>query len=212
MTLRGRLLRLLLLALWVAALAWLLRDAVRGLLATPLVFIYQLARALYDSLPEVLLWLALMLALFGFALWAWFEPVRQWLFAHRFVESAPALERREGRVAWLTRWVKWRRNGPYSRHYLHNIVADLALKTLAHRQRLSTQQARSAIEAGRIEMPPEVETYLRAGLLPWPTDTRGRLQRLAAQIGLGRYVAPPDIETDHALDYIEAQLEGVHDR
>lgn len=208
---RARLVRLLLLGLWVLALAWLLRDTVRALLAAPLAFVYQLARALYDSLPEVVVWLIVMAALFGFALSAWFEPLRHWLFTHRFVDTTPAPERREGRVAWLTRWVKWRRNGPYSRHYLHNIVADLALKTLAHRQRLTTQQARSAIEAGRVELPPDVKNYVRAGLLPWPTDTRWRLQRWAAHIGLGRYVAPPDPETDRALDYIEAQLEGWHD-
>jgi hypothetical protein len=209
---RKTILRVLLVVAWIAAVTFLLRGAIRMALAAPLTALYQLLMAVYRATPQTLLWPLFIVAVFLVGVSVWVEPLRLWLLERSRGFGRPMwVESPTGRVAWLARWVGWRHHGPHSRHYLKTVVTDLLLNVLSHQQRVSLRQTRAAVEAGALALPPEVSAYARAGLLPWPLEPANRMREWAARAGLGRWVVPPDEETERVLDYIEQQLEGRGD-
>jgi hypothetical protein len=53
-------------------------------------------------------------------------------------------------------------------------------------------------------LPPEITAYLRAGLLPWPTEPWSGWREWAARLGVRRLAAQPDEgEIERVLEFLE---------
>jgi hypothetical protein len=191
------------LALCAAAVSLPLFLLLRSPLTPSLLSVAQFAWRLYGVLPPTVLWLGLLLILYLMAATGWLAlALNGFLRAPWRAPVSPAES--EGRVAVLTRWVKRRRRGPFSRHYLKQTVSEIGLEKLAQAHRVSPPQIKAALEANTLDVPPEVAAYLLAGLLPWPTEPLSGWRELAGRLGLSQLAALPDEgETERVLDYLE---------
>jgi hypothetical protein len=190
-------------------LAWGLYSyaPLRRLVVSPLLAFFQWLARLIQAVPSPVIWLLFILAAYLMASTGWLRDLGDWLMMRRGQGAASgSAGRPEGRVATLARWIARRRRGSYSRHYLKNVVSELAVEQLAQARRLSAQQVKAALETNMLQLPPEINAYLLAGLAPWPLESMGGLREWAAS--LGRPAAPPDVETENVVQYLEDQLNG----
>jgi hypothetical protein len=178
----------------------------RQLVVTPVAAFLQTALRLYQAVPSWLVWLAFIGAAYLLAYSGWLRDVGDWLTNRRGPGAAGAAGRSEGRVASLARWVARRERGPYSRHYLKHIVSEVAVEQLAQARRLTVGQVRSGLETNALELPPDINAYLLAGLSPWPLEPVSGLREWAASLGLVRPSVPPDTETETVIEFLEGQL------
>jgi hypothetical protein len=158
---------------------------------------------LYGVLPSAVLWLGLVLVLYFMMAMGWLALAlrRDWRAPWG---ARPGLAESEGRVAVLTRWIRRRQRGAYSRHYVKQRVSELGVEKLAQAHRASPAQIKAALEAGALGLPPEINAYLLAGLSPWPAEPLTGSRDLAAWLGLKRPAARRDAwETERVLDYLE---------
>lgn len=147
--------------------AALLRGVAREALVIPLLSLLWGLVDLFESLPQVLVWIILIVAVIVIAL--------------RSVADPPTLRWRMkteetlgGRVAAWVRVVRLARHDGYSRWRLAQRLALLATEIIAHREGVDLRQARQLIESGSI-VSPEVRAYLLAGMRAYRPDGRGVL-------------------------------------
>ena len=195
-------------AFWLAVCAAAVSLPLFGLLRSPLapslLAIAEFAWRLYGALPPTVLWLGLILVLYLLAALGWLTLALNGFLRLPWRAPVSPVES-EGRVAALTRWVKRRRRGPFSRHYLKQRVSEIAIEKLAQAHRASPAQIKAALEAHALDLPPEISAYLLAGLLPWPAEPLSAWRDLAGWLGLSRLAAPPGEDaTERVLDYLEA--------
>jgi hypothetical protein len=198
-------------SLAVAALAWGLYSygPLRQLVVAPVLFLLQTLVRVYQAIPPSVVWLFFVLAAYLMASTGWLRAVGDWLMYRRERGAAAGhADRSEGRVATLARWVARRSRGTYSRHYLKNVVSELAVEQLAQTHRLSVPQVKMALETNALQLPPEVNAYLLAGLSPWPLEPGGGLREWVASLGLSRSAPPPDADTENVIQFLEDQLNG----
>jgi len=192
----------------VAALAWLLYSVgpLRQLVVDPMLALLQTSVRLYQLVPSWLVWLAFIVAAYLLVFSSWMRDVGDWLTHRSRPGATSGAGRAEGRVAEVARWVGRRQRGPYSRHYLKNIVSEVAVEQLAQARRLTVAQVRSALETNALGLRPEINAYLLAGLSPWPLEPVSGLREWAASLGLARPAVPPDTETEAVIEFLEDQL------
>lgn len=191
------------------ALAWGLYSygPLRRLVVSPLLAFFQWLARLIQAVPSPVIWLLFILAAYLMASTGWLRDLGDWLMIRRGQGAVSgSAGRPEGRVATLARWIVRRRRGSYSRHYLKNVVSELAVEQLAQARRLSVQQVKAALETNTLQLPPEINAYLLAGLAPWPLERVGGLREWAAS--LGRPAIPADADTENVVQYLEDQLNG----
>jgi hypothetical protein len=160
--------RLLLGALLVALIgvgAALLRGVAREALIIPLLSLLWGGIDLFESLPQFLVWVILVVAAIVIVL--------------RSVADPPTLRWRRrteetlgGRVAAWTRLVRLAKNDDYSRWRLAQRLALLASEIIADRESVDLRQARLMMETGT-HVPPTVCSYLLAGMKAYRPNGRG---------------------------------------
>jgi hypothetical protein len=183
------------LAVCAAAVSLPLYLWLRSPLSPSLLFVAEFAWRLYGVLPPAVLWLGLLLILYIMAAMGWLAlALNGFLHAtERRPWGAPLTPAESaGRVAVLTRWVKRRQRGLFSRHYLKQMVSEIGIEKLAQVHRVSPAQVRAALQANALGLPPEVNAYLLAGTSPWPTEVLSGWSQLAGWLGLGGLAAPSD--------------------
>ena len=208
MTSRWR--QVLLIIVSVAALSLLLYGPLRQVFVSPLLQVYQWLLGIYRVIPPMIVWLIFVLLAYVIAASGWMSLAGDWLFARRQSRRNPlsVSAGSEGRVAELTRWVKRRRRGPFSRHYLKNIISEIAIESLAQAHRTSPSQIKTALKTNALDLPPEINAYLLAGLAPWPLEPMGGLRDLRVWLQPGRPVTPPDPELERVLQFLEDMQSG----
>jgi hypothetical protein len=192
------------LAVCAAAVSLPLFLLLRSPLTPSLLTFTEFAWRFYGALPPTVLWLGLLLILYIMAAVGWLTlALRGFLRAPR--RAPPSSTESAGRVAVLTRWVKRRQRGPFSRHYLKQRVSEIAIEKLARVHRVSPPQIKAGLEANALGLPPEINAYLLVGLSPWPTEPLSGWRELAGWVGLSRLAAPPDEgETERVLEFLES--------
>jgi len=164
----------------VIALALALTDLVRNVLAGPVTRIFYFLGLLFKSTPQVLFWGMVLLFLLIVA----GKSVEE---VHRpappdFV--APLRPYKRERVAfWASQVNLALRGDHYSHTRLIEFLAGLALELDAQDERISVIEIRQRLERGELELPLEIENYLKArantGYVPRPGFWQRLEERLA---------------------------------
>jgi hypothetical protein len=179
----------------------------RSPLTPSLLSIAEFVWRLYRAVPPAVLWLGLLVILYLMAAMGWLALTFGGFFGESGRAPGPAAfgpAESAGRVAVLARWVRRRKQGLFSRHYLKQMVTEIGIEKLAQAHRVSPAQIKAALEAGALSLPPEVSAYLLAGLAPWPTESLGGWRELVSWLGLGRLAAPSgEDEIERVLEFLE---------
>ncbi len=186
--------------LLVLFIAWLLRDAVYQYLFIPIQYALWLGKVVYLTVPHILLWLAFLALTFILAFRSLYRRTRP------FDALPPHIPRRaELRISLLARYIA-RRRRPFYQHRIKFVLTELALQVLTQKKRITLQEARALINRQELDAPPEVQSYLKDGLMPW---SYGSLQSagLFQQLFRRRKEKEADDLSMQVLNYIEEQME-----
>lgn len=145
-------------------LAWYLRDIIREVVVVPIAYVLWLIGRTFESLPQALIWGALVMGTCLVALR---------LLAGSVPSSPPGGEAFSsgGRVSDWMRWIELTRQGRYSKDGLARHIGDTAIAVLAYQRRCSASEVRILIRDDELPLPPPLDAYLRAGV------GRGTLRR-----------------------------------
>ncbi len=167
----------------------------------------ELIWRLYRAVPPAVLWLGLLVIFYLIAAMGWLALALTGFFGESRRAPAPVAfgpDESAGRVAVLERWVRRRKRGLFSRHYLKQMVTQIGVEKLAQAHRVSPAQIKAALEASALGLPPEVNAYLLAGLSAWPTESLGGWRELVSWLGLGHLTAPPgEDDLERILEFLE---------
>ena len=180
------------------SLAVLFKDLVRETLVEPLAYLVWLVRLELESLPQPILWIALMvvgLLLAGRSLIASSAPARRTL---------PGARGYAGQVETIARWLSLTTHGEYYKWRLAQRLGEITLDALAQRDQISVEQARQQLDAGQLDVPPDIRAYLQVGLQP---DYFGRLARPRWRFQSGVRSSPLDLAPETVVRYLETILE-----
>jgi hypothetical protein len=96
--------------------------------------------------------------------------------------------------------------GDYFKWYLARDLSQLGLELLAYRERLNPGQRDTYRDIEKLQAPPEVQAFLRAGLsLPF-SRSLGSFSRLARWLRRDIAVSPLDLDPENAVQCLEDQL------
>jgi hypothetical protein len=202
---RQRLLLVGIVLLLALPLVLLLRDFAREVLLVELMRIFWGARILFESLPQLPLWVLVLLAVLVIAA----SSLRGARLPMGGAVGRPVPP--GGRVRTLARWIERASEGEYFRWKLARYLGDLTWQVMAHRERTTPQDLKQRLNAGGLDLPPAVETYLQAARVPSFGPGAGSLVRLWQRLRRGRSSFPPDPTLESVIQFLEDQLEVQHD-
>ncbi len=219
----GRITLLSILGLFLAAvLAWALEDLVRNMLAVPLIHLYYFLALLVNSTPQAVFWGILLLVLL--------------VVAGKSVQEAGQPElpdfgdplripKRERIGFWAIHINMALQGDYYSRARLAEFLGGVAMDLFAQEERVSVNEVSLRLERGELDLPPEVENYLKARFTntyqPRPgfwVKARDKLARFwnsffgksslaSKSIHSERY---SERELERIIQYLEDRLEGTY--
>lgn len=196
-----RLLPILLVALLTIPLALALRDFARDVFVVELLRVLWAGRILFESLPQWPMWALLLVVLAMIAagsLGRVTKPVR------KKREPQPA---HQGQVQVLARWIRRTSQGTYFRWRLALYVGKLAWDVMAHQAHTTPQELKQHQAAGRLDLPPAVEEYLRSTQAIDSVAPASLLSRLRARLGRGAVSTFYDPDLVSVIQFLEAELE-----
>ena len=186
-------------------LVFLLRDFARDVLALELFRVAWALGVVLDSLPQVPLWW-LFLALAAFlamrSLFGRFDLRRK----KTEVQAEPL-----GEVHLLAGRIRRANEGDYFRWRLARELGHRSLYVLAYRRQTEVAGLRQQLDSGRLDVPPEVEAYIRAGQAPVYSLSAGLLTRFGQRLSPRRWAAAPEQSATRIVEFMEDQMEATHD-
>ncbi len=197
---RKRLLPLALILLLALPLVLLLRDFARDVLVVELFRFYWGARILFESLPQLPLWGLLLVTVVVIALRSLRRGKRREA-PHPGREPEPA-----GQVRTLARWIERAAEGEYFRWSLAQHLGGLAWDVMAYREQTTLAVLKARLQAGRLDLPPVVEAYLRAQQTRHFAPTSGILGALRARLQPAPPASAPDPELARVVEFLQDQL------
>lgn len=182
-------------------LVLLLREFTQDVLLIELLRVVWAARILLASLPQLPLWLF-------FVLIALLVAVRSLLRGGRPQPVAPEAEAEyQGRIFDLARRLRRIEEGDYFRWHFSRYLGTLTIDVLAHQQRITPEEIRQRLRTERLDAPPEIQAYLRQGLIPIHTLSVNPLSKLRRLLSPGVQAAPLDEDVETVIRFLEDQLE-----
>lgn len=155
---RARLFRLALLLLLAALLTPFLKDFIRDVLLLPLLYLAWLARIIFDTIPQVAIWIVFLVVALLVAL----RSLSGGRAARLDTRETPATV--VGRIESWVRLVDQAGQEHYARWRLARELRKLTLVILANEKQLSQEQIRQDLTEGRLDLPPEIQAYLQASM------------------------------------------------
>ena len=199
---KNRLILLALALLLVGVLSLVFRDFVREAIVTPIAYAAWVAGILIESLPQMILWIALLAVVLWMAVGSLIarpKPIRAF---------SDAKADRRGQIEVLARRIDLATRGYYFRWHLARRLRDLAVDTLAYRQRMTPEQVNQHLEAGTLDIPPAIRAYFQAE----PTlGSASRLPYLRHRFQPHPATSPLDLDPEEVVRFLEAQAEVHHD-
>lgn len=201
---KRRLLPIVLVLLLTVLLALVLRDIARDLFLVELRRAYRDARFLFESLPQIVIWGLLLVALFVVA-------VKSLYRRRRPLEKVNEEDvQSRGRVLALTRWIQRTSKGDYFTWSLARYLGDLACEAMAYQERATPEQLKRRLRAGRLDLPPtgsaEIRDYLEFGRNPLFATPAGFFSRIRARLGTGARPPSFDPALEDVVEFLEEQL------
>ena len=210
--------------LLVAALTLILRDWVRDVILTPILFLLWLGGLLIRSTPQWVFW-AVFLVLALLILANSFAPGKR---LDQNVERAEPERPRRERVLFWAKQIHWRARRDFSPMGSAEPLRKLILEALAFQERLSIAEVEQRLESGELDVPPAVRMCLqhRPTSEPYsPVSFWGRLRQRWADLGRWAQVlvsglieprsptqpSPFESEMESVAQFLEDRLGVVHD-
>ena len=185
-------------------LVLILRDFTQDVLLIELLRVVWAVHLLLASLPQLPLWLFFVLIVLLIA-------VRSLIRGRRPQPEAPEADAEfQGRVSDLARQLYRVAEGEYFRWTFSRYLGTLAVDVLAHQQRITPEEITQRLRTERLHAPPEIEAYLRHGLVPMPTLSVSPLARLRQLLSPGAQAALLDRDVETVIRFLEDQLEVQH--
>ncbi|MGD2040942.1 MAG: hypothetical protein PVH11_08955 [Anaerolineae bacterium] len=185
-------------------LALLFRDFVRDVFLVELLRMFWGARLLYESLPQLPLWILLLLLLVVIALRS---LVRRPGTVRQQVE--PDVEP-QGQVRVLARWIERASRGEYFRWSLAQHLGGLAWEIMAQREHTTPAQLKGRRSAGDLDLPPVVEAYLLSDQLPRHSAMASLLATIRDRLGIGGRPLALDPDLVQVIEFLEDQMQVVN--
>jgi hypothetical protein len=206
--------------LLVIPLMLLLRGVARSLIVIPVMYALWVADLVLTILPQPLFWILFLFLVLRIA----FRSLMVSKLSKR--QSSRSVIRYPGRVEFWARRIRLIEQGSYSKWGFARHLGNLTLDTLAYTERLEPEQIRERLQNDELELDPEIQAYLRAGLTARPPEAFGFLsgfrRRLFAlisrliprgwQLTLSNTNASLDLNPEGLVQYLENQLEVPNDK
>jgi hypothetical protein len=197
---RRRLWLLGLIILLAIPLVWVFRDFAREAIATPLLYLLWISDLFFQSVPQALFW-ALFIAS------ALIIAGRSLIRGKKLAQQAHEAETvRKGQVQILTRWLHLAAQEDYFKWRLARHMRELTFAVLAQRERTTIARMRQNFD-GELDLPPEVQAYLQAGLTLTFSKSASPLSRLRSRLRSSAHTAELDPDLENVVQYLENQLE-----
>lgn len=190
--------------LWVVSSA---RDLIRSAIVIPVLYLAWLADLLIKSTPQWVFWAVLVLAALPILLKSLGTGGRGDVRQRTVTSGNPRRER----VAFWAIQLHLAQRGPYSSARFVEALKRLTLEVLAYQEQVSTLQVQQRLDAGELDVPPEVVSYLERGSrwMPGPASWWAKLAaRLAGLISPAPFVL--DKEVENVIRFLEDRLEMNH--
>jgi hypothetical protein len=202
---RQRLLLIGLVLLLAIPLVLLLRDFTRDVLLAEVLFFVWTLRVILGSLPQLPIWLLFVILVFFIAAATLLGPRKPEPETPRIGE--PCL----GQVGFLATRLRRVAKGEYFRWDLARYVSGLVLDVLAYRQRTTVARLRHRLRAGDLDVPPDIEAYLRTGQSPIYTLSASLASRVKRLFSPETWTPSIERDIELAIHFMEDQLEAHHD-
>lgn len=183
----------------VGLLAFLIQDFVRELLLYPLFYLYWALRLVYEGIPGAIWWGIIIALLVLLALNSLSRREKRGRAALN--PAAHSLSRPQ---TWM-RQIDKTRHGDYFKWQLAREISQLALESLANQERLTLDQARESLAAGRLGLPAPIQAYLSAGAL---SNSYGYYTQIEANLRVPGTHSPLDLDPEAIVSFLESKLEG----
>lgn len=192
---------LLLVLLLSIPLVFLLQDSVGEDLAVELLRLLWTVRLLYESLPQLPIWVAFL----AFALLAALSSLLLDRVPSR--EAAAPAPQSGGPVQVLARWIRRASEGEYFRRRLAQYLGTVTRQVLVYQQQIDPQELEERLMLGHPDLPPVVLDYLQARHETWAPTPLSLLSRLRQRLQLGGSSRPPDPALESVVAFLEEQME-----
>jgi len=193
--------RRLMMAFIVAAaiiFSFLLRDAIREMVILPLAYLWWLIKLYYRAVPQLILWIFLVLVVFVsiFRL----VPLKIFLWRTRKTEHRPTV----GPIENLSHWLNKSPHGIYYKWLIANRLGKLARELLDQREgRIRKNFTR--LSGKNWNPSDEVDSYLETGL-------NGSFADFPQHQGWKKKPTRLDLSPQQVIDYLEQEMETTYDR
>ncbi|MFN2291061.1 MAG: hypothetical protein ACK2UC_07735 [Anaerolineae bacterium] len=192
---------LLLILLLAVPFALLLRDFVREELAVELLRLLWAVRLLYESLPQLPIWLAFL----AFALVAALGSLL--LNGPRRRETERPTPEPRGRVHALARWIRRASEGEYFRWRLAQHLGALTWEVMAYRHHVDVAELERGLGTPGLQLPPAVQDYLQSRDASWSPVSLNLLARLRHRLRPNDGPQRPDPGLEAVVSFLEEQME-----
>ena len=150
-----------LLILAVAVLfAPLCRSFTREVVIIPLLYLFWLAKFLFDAVPQVIIWPFFIAILFVILITGFIDR------RHSPRQRTPPPDQAPQRVAEWMQLIEQAQQDDYFKWRLGQNFQRLALRLLAQHRHQSLAETRRQLRRGEIDLPPDVLAYFQASLKP----------------------------------------------
>jgi hypothetical protein len=196
--------------LWLAGLILLLavplvlvvQEFVRDVLLVEVLRTLWIARILFESLPQLIVWGFLLLIVLLIA-------VKRLLLGMRFVQEAPGAEAAsQGQVQHLTKRIRRASESAYSAWSLSRILGKLIVEVLAYRQAASSDLIKQRMRTRTLDVPAEIQSYLQGGLGSGFLDAIDLFSRLRQRLFASPEAFRRPSSLERIVQFLEEQLEG----
>jgi hypothetical protein len=191
---KNRFLPLIVSLLLASLLAFLVKDFVRQVIIGPLLYSLWYLTLFLKSLPEFFFWaLFILIALIiaGKSLTKQSDPGRN---------IREASVRQGGPVSVWGRMIAHAERGGYSRWQLAQSLTRLTWNILGDGERLSLYQIQERLNEGALDLPPDVQAYFQAGMLPYQPPPRFGRRNPDPRF------APLDLDPEEVVQFLEDKL------
>ena len=153
---KNRLMAILLAALLVGLVVLIVTGAAQAAIVMPVLYAAWLAKVLYQSIPQALLWIVLLIV-------ATYSAVRGVRLAEPPAPAAPAQSAPRTTVGDWTRLLWRAQRSDYARWALAQRLGYLTSDVLAPTDRGRARPLWQMLDDGSLDLPDEVQAFLRAG-------------------------------------------------
>lgn len=179
-----------------ALLGYAMRETIQRTVIEPVVYFWWVVGIYYDSFPQALIWIILVVVVVMIELGSFFADVR--VADGKRASHKPV----QGPVESLAGWFLRTSDGLYFKWLIAQRLGKLSRELIAFNARQAAPSAHEALHGPGWEPSDEVAAYLESGLNGSFADyprPRWSFQRPS--------LTPLDLDPDTAINYIESRLE-----